>query len=262
MSDDAVTAVRRLAAGGRWPDADLVDAVARAGGEALEALRELVRDDLRRRPEEVALPNVLGLLADALAELAQGQHEEVAGELAGLYRRYDDDTLESVTAAVVRLGAPALPVLEKIARDRAVRWYGRTMAAAASVRIARPDAEGRARVGRLLRDLLAEPGRSGEVTDAERSLAAAAAWGLAVLPDRKAADLIDSAFARRLIVEPEVSREAIARAYEKPRGERPRGESFASAYRRRWQDRRMDAEWLEAERRRSAERSPGNREGA
>lgn len=233
MSD----AVKRLAAAGRWPDPDLVDAVSAEGTAALDALRELVRSDLRRRPEEAALPLLIGLTGEVAARADAATRDAAAAELAALYRRYDDEMLEPVNDALVRLGPSAIDALEPIARDRAVRWYGRAMAAAACVRLARPDAAARDRVAAVLRELVTEAGRRDEITDAERSLAAAAVWGLAVLPHPDSEKLIWSTFAKRVIVEPSVTREAVTQALAQKRGPRPVPEPIAHAYRKRWEDR-------------------------
>ena len=248
MSDSVEELVKKLAAAGRWPDPDLVDAVTDAGAEAAAPLGELVRSDLRRRPEEFALPTLIGLLGD----VARGSKAVAAAEdLCGLYRRYDDDTLEQVNDAMVKLGAmAALEPLAKVVTDRVVRWYGRVMAAAASVRLARSlDVERRAVAG-LLRDLLDDRSRTTEPSDGDRNLIAAAAWGLAVLPDPDARGLIEKVFARGWIDEPAVTPAKIEEAFARGPTRRPAPERFAVRYRRRWQDRRMDADWLESERKR------------
>jgi hypothetical protein len=248
MSTPQRDLLRRITAAGRWPDPALVDELAALGDAALEELAGRGRQDLRRRPEEAALPVVLGLLGDI-------GDASVAADLVALYRRYDDDTLDHVGHAVVRLGGSALVPLLEVVRDRSVRWYGRAMAAAAAVRIARPDPADRAGVGGALHAALEDLSTSRDPSDNDRNLAASLAWGLARLPHDAGRDAISKAFRNRVIVEPSVTPTSIDAAYANPA--RPRvTPPFTSHYRLQWDERRRDQAWLESERERKAGGAP------
>ena len=225
--------VQRVLKGGRWPDPDAVADASRGGAEMLESLREVLRTDLRRQPEESALWVIIGLTGQHAGLAEPGPALEAARDLAALYRRYDDDTLEAVTEALVAVGPAALPAVEEILADRVVRWYGRAMAAAAAVRLARHRDDDRKRVGQLLRGILDERPRGGDPSDNERSLWAAVAWGLAVLPDPGARPRIEKLFSRGYINEPTITMETIAGAYKRagPSGRKP-AEPFATHYRK------------------------------
>lgn len=226
----SATTVQKVVKHGRWPDPDAVAQVARGGTEMLESLREVLREDLRRKPEESALWVVIGLTGQLAAKVGGDDAAEAARDLAALYRRYDDDTLELVTEALSVIGAPALAAAEEVVADRVVRWYGRAMAAAAAVRLSREDEASRKRVGQLLRGVLDERPRGGDPSDNERSLWAAVAWGLAVLPDPGARPRIEKLFSRGHITEPAVTLQAIAEAYKRPPKERKPLEPFATRY--------------------------------
>lgn len=241
--------VQRLLKGGRWPEPDAVANAARGGREIVAALGEVLQSDLRRKPEESALWVIIGLTGQTAAKAEPDVAVAAAQDLCGLYRRYDDDTLELVTEALVQIGPVALPAVEAVLADRVVRWYGRAMASAAAVRLARAREDDRKRVGQLLRGVLDERPRGGDPSDNDKLLWAAVAWGLAVLPDPGARPRIEKLLSRGHINEPSISGQAIAEAYkrEAPR-ERPPAEPFAAAYRKRFELERMKEDWIDASR--------------
>lgn len=206
MSRSVPKLIEALLAAGRWPDPELVEALAARGREAEGELAHIIRSDLRRRPGEASLPVLVGVAGEVGGP-------ELARDLVALYRRYDDDTLEHVNGALVRIGADALPPLLELIADRSVRWYGRAMAAAAAVKVARPDPVAKERVASELRHLLAGFTSRGGLSDAEQLFAASLVWGLASLPDAGGKDAIAAAFGAQIITERSVTPETVGDAY-------------------------------------------------
>jgi hypothetical protein len=188
MSTKAQALVEQLIAAGEWPEPRLLQVILGAGQEAVPPLLQVVR-----RPGSG--PAAEATLCYAVCLLGSIGAPEAIPDLVGLFRQYDNETLQDVASSLSLFGPAAVePVLE-VVRDAAVSGRARDEAATAAILAAGDDAALRGRVTDTLRGRLADcVARAGSLTDEQTEEATMLVVDLTNLADPQARELIASAF--------------------------------------------------------------------
>ena len=190
MSDSttARALVEEMVAAAEWPKPQLLEDILAQGEPAIDPLLEVVRRDVHGWPDEAPVCFAIDLLGSLGAVRA-------IPDLVGLFRRYDNETLQSASATLGLFGAPAVDAALEVVRDNSLDWYQRAEASTAAILAAGENPELRGRVAAALRDILAaDVARAAELTDDEKEWAASVVSDLTHLADPQARDLIQSAF--------------------------------------------------------------------
>lgn len=148
MSETTQGLVEQLAAAGEWPEPRLLEAVVAQGDESIEPLREILRREVHGWPEEAPLDHAIHLLGVL-------QAAATVPELIGLFRHYDNETIDSAAEALAQIGPPAVEPALAIARDATVHPSSRSSALSAAVQAAGEDPVLRAACAATARELLA-----------------------------------------------------------------------------------------------------------
>src|SRR5207245_4638764 len=98
MSESATALVEQLRAAGEWPEPKLLEEIVVQGNEAVEPLREVLRRDLHGWPEEAPLVYAIDLLGRLQVPAA-------VPDMLAILRRYDNETIEGLPAALAAFGA-------------------------------------------------------------------------------------------------------------------------------------------------------------
>jgi hypothetical protein len=188
---DSTTAralVDELVAAGEWPTPQLLEDILGQGEEAVEPLREVVRRDVHGWPDEAPLCFAIDLLGSLGAMQA-------IPDLVDLFRRYDNETLQSASATLGVFGAAAVDAMLPLVREDSLDWYQRSEASTAAILAAGEDVELRERVAATLREILAaDVARASELDEDEKEWAASVVTDLTHMADPKARELIQAAF--------------------------------------------------------------------
>jgi hypothetical protein len=188
VEETAQALVNRLVAAGEWPEPGLLEAILARGAEAREPLLEVIRREPQGWPEDAPI----GFATDLLGSL---RDPAALPDMLELFRRFDDEMLESVYSAVGALGPAAIEPALAVARDRTLGWYPRAMAVNAAIRAAGDDLVSRARIAEVLREELAGfLARAEELEDDDFDLVSSLVCDLTDLADPAARDLILAAF--------------------------------------------------------------------
>src|SRR5262249_55698524 len=121
VEETAQALVDRLVAAGEWPEPGLLEAIRARGAEARGPLLE----GLRREPQGWSEDAPIGFATELLGSL---RDPAALPALVELFRRFDDEMLESVYTAVGALGPAAIEPALAISRDPTLGWYPRAMA--------------------------------------------------------------------------------------------------------------------------------------
>jgi hypothetical protein len=200
--------VHHLMNSGQWPPPDLLEEILACGRDAVEPLNGVLKEDWRGKREEGVLWIVLGLIR----------------------------TL-SATAAI--------SALIELITDRSIRWYGRFMASAAAVRLARARKEERPALVEVLRDQVGALLEKASPSDADGHLAAGMIWGLARLGDAQAVALAQKALRNQMLKEPGMTAESIQEACKTADiSRRPPPVPFLERYRGMHEEHLMAQAWL------------------
>jgi hypothetical protein len=236
VEETAQALVDRLVAAGEWPEPGLLEAILARGAEAREPLLEVVRREPQGWPEDAPIDfatDLLGSLRDPAALPA----------VVELFRRFDDEMLESVYTAVGALGPAAIEPALAISRDPTLGWYPRAMAVNAALRAAGDDLASRARIAEVLREELAGfLARAGELEGDDFDLVSSLVCDLSDLADPAARDLIRKAFEADIvdtfIIDPKTVEEIYRRGGEVPRDDH---DDWLRRYRSHYQEHQ---DWL------------------
>jgi len=182
--------VNALVAGTKWPDPKVVRAIAAYGAQAIEPLRQIVREDKDGWP-----------LTFAVKLLALLNPPEVIPDLADAYRRFEgDELLDLLYVPAGSWGEGVIAPMLKMGQDRSLDFYTRSMAFETMLvgadgdpgLIAECSSELRAILAGFLADL-------DGMSDEEQELVNYIAIDLAKLQDAQAHDLLEAAFEANLI---------------------------------------------------------------
>jgi uncharacterized protein YecA (UPF0149 family) len=196
MSDAARELVDRLVAAGEWPEPQLLEDILTQGEAAVESLREVIRRDVSGWPDEAAVCFAVDMLGTLGAVAA-------IPDLIQLFHRYENETVQSASTTLGRLGALAVDPALSVVRDGSLGWYSRSEASTAAILAAGNDPELRARVAATLRELLAKYVAERDELDGQDDyeMASSLVLDLTHLADPEARELIAAAF-KANIVEP------------------------------------------------------------
>jgi hypothetical protein len=198
-----------MVAAGEWPEPGLLEAIAARGDEAVEPLLDVVQRDAHGWPEEAPLCHAIGLLGDLHARSA-------IPVLCDLVRRYDNETLQYVSEALLAFGAEAVEPTLEAARDRSLSWYSLSTATNVARQAAGDDPVIRARVAEVFREILVDFLARKEELDGEDAEKVAAVIGdLAAMADPLAHEPIKAAFAADIVDEWIIGQDDVERTYEK-----------------------------------------------
>jgi HEAT repeat protein len=188
MSATAQALVGRLIAAGEWPEPQLLQAILDAGEEAVPPLLEVLR-----KPGEG--PAAEATLCYAVCLLGSIGAPEAIPDLVGLFRQYDNETLQDVASSLSLFGPAAVEPALEVVRDPGVSGRARDEAATAAILAAGNDAALRGLVADTLRGRLADcVARAGSLTDEQTEEATMLVVDLTNLADPQARELIASAF--------------------------------------------------------------------
>ncbi len=216
---DSTTAralVEEMVAAGEWPTPQLLEDILGQGESAVEPLREVIRRDAHGWPDEAPLCFAIDLLGSLGAV-------EAIPDLVDLFRRYDNETLQSASATLGLFGATAVDAMLPLVRDTSLDWYQRSEASTAAILAASDDPELRERVAAALRDILAtDVARASELVEDEQEWAASLVTDLTHLADPKARDLIRAAFDAGAVAPGMIDRDDVDYYYNRGEEEVPR----------------------------------------
>jgi hypothetical protein len=188
MSATAQALVGQLTAAGEWPEPRLLQAILDAGKEAVPPLLEIVHRPGQGQTAEATLCYAVCLLGSIGAP-------EAIPDLVGLFRQYDNETLQDVASSLSLFGPSAVEPALGVVRDAAVSGRARDEAATAAILAAGNDAALRGRVADTLRGRLADcVARAGSLTDEQTEEATMLVVDLTNLADPQARELIAAAF--------------------------------------------------------------------
>ncbi|HJT78968.1 MAG TPA: hypothetical protein VJ739_17355, partial [Gemmataceae bacterium] len=128
MSDSttARALVEEMVAAAEWPKPQLLEDILAQGEPAIDPLLEVVRRDVHGWPDEAPVCFAIDLLGSLGAVRA-------IPDLVGLFRRYDNETLQSASATLGLFGAPAVDAALEVVRDNSLDWYQRAEASTAAI---------------------------------------------------------------------------------------------------------------------------------
>jgi hypothetical protein len=252
MSDTARRLVRELIAADEWPEPELLEEILEQEEAAVEPLREIVRQDVHGWPEEAPLCFAIDLLGSLGAVAA-------IPDLIALFRRYDNETLQSASTTLGVFGAPAIDPLLEVVRDTNLNPYQRTEAATAAILAASADDGLRERVAAVLRELLSDlVARAEDLTGEEMEMASFLVSDLTQLADPQGRALIDAAFEAGIVDTMLLGPDDVDYYYERGRAEvlRPERRDWLEEYEELYQE-EMDSEREQITRPPNQERSRG-----
>jgi hypothetical protein len=243
MSDTARDLVEKLTAAGEWPEPQLLEDILAQGEAAVEPLRELVRRDVHGWPDEAPLCFAIDLLGTLGAVSA-------IPDLAALFTRYDNETLQSASTTLGLLGPPAFDALLVVIRNPGLDPYQRTEASTAAIMAVGDDAALTERLAAVLRELLADyVARAADLTDDEAEMASFLVSDLTQLADPQARELIDAAFQAEIVDQMLIGPDDVEHYYRRGRAEvlRPEPRAWLEEYQDLY-DEEVRARWEQKDR--------------
>jgi tetratricopeptide (TPR) repeat protein len=186
--------VQAMAQSMAHPDSALLQAILKRGAEAVPPLRTALRED-----EEVTW--VSDFAAQLLANLKLNgvdEADEAIPELVNIFRRIDEDFLDSVSSYLSTFGAKAVHPLIAVAEETELGWAQRGSAITAAIAAAEGSDELREEIATALRQQLARYVERKEA-DIENPNVATVICDLLDLRDKASLPLMRQAFALDLV---------------------------------------------------------------
>ena len=235
VTETARVRVQRLVPHWNWPDPALLEDILALGDQAVPALDALLTSE--RLAASHTDEDADGIVYYSLELLAALQTPDAIPIFVRAFAQVDEDMIEALQDAVLRLGTGAITSLLSVAANGSLPYFHRAQAVNGAVGLARHDAGPRAEIAMALRGILtgylerAEP-----LTEDEILTISFLAADLSGLADPEARPIIEAAFAADQIDTDIISLEDVAKYYE---GEYKRHyltpKPFLEQYREDWQ---------------------------